>query len=78
MERCVHAHLLVLGFGLRMAGVGFSARAGGGAVLVVGGEVTAGVLEVELLAPEHHKGERKIMVHWVWVMRVRTELSTAR
>jgi len=55
-------HLLVLGFGSGMVGVAFSARAGGGAVLVVIGEVAVGVLGIELVAAKHHKGERKVMV----------------
>ena len=55
-------HLLVLRFGSGMAGVAFSARAGGRVVMVVVGEVTVGVLGIELVAAKHHKGERKVMV----------------
>jgi hypothetical protein len=69
---------LVLGFGSGLAGVAFSARAGGGAVLDVEGEVAARVLGVELVAPEHHKGERKVMMQRNSAMRGYTELSTAR
>jgi hypothetical protein len=52
----------VLGFGSGMAGAAFSARAGGGAVLVVSGEVAVGVLGIEIVAAKHHKGQRKVVV----------------
>jgi hypothetical protein len=40
-EERVHAHLMVLELRSGMAGIAFSASAGGGVELVVGGEVAA-------------------------------------
>ena len=57
----VLAHLLVLGVGVEVVGVGTSVVSGGGAARVVYGEGTPVVLGVGLLASQHHLDSTKVM-----------------